>query len=129
MQPQYASVPSSGGTLSVSEWFLTDRQRNPVQLGYSIISSSLSALSSGATLQVTFDDPTGQYPNPLSSPAAPGAPSSNPYTTAWPSSAVGGPAAGAPSAGFIEGPIAAWRLANTSTAGTAIASVIQSGPR
>jgi hypothetical protein len=130
MNPIYATVPSTGGTTAVSGWFAVDRQRNPIQLGFSVVGASASPLSSFAGIQVTFDDVTGQYPNPLSPPApGVGVPSSAPFVTALNSSAVGGPAAGNPSAGFVDGPIAAWRLVNTSTVGTAVASVIESGPR
>jgi hypothetical protein len=130
MQPIYISVPSNGLGTAVSPWQLVDRQRDPIALGFSIVSISTSPLSSGATLQVSFDDPSGQYPNPLSSPSpGVGAPSSNPFVTAFNSSAIGGSPAGNPSAGFISGPIAAWRVANLSTAGTALASVLQGGPR
>jgi hypothetical protein len=65
MDPHYVAVPSTGAGTSVSPWFPVDRMRNPIAIGFSIISESLNPLSSGATPQVTSDGITWQFPNPL----------------------------------------------------------------
>jgi hypothetical protein len=112
-QPTYVSVPSSGGTLSVSAWQPIDLHRNPTGISFSIVSLSAAPLSSQAQIQVTLDD------------------GSNPYglISVWPASAFGGPPQSSNAAGSILAPITAWRLANTSSAGTALATAVQSGPR
>src|SRR6266436_2333906 len=64
MQPTYATLSSSGST----RWFPADWWRNPISpLGVSVISSGGAAW----TLDVTLDDPSGQFPNPLLNPGAP----------------------------------------------------------
>ena len=137
MQSRYVSLASNGntgvssapGSAAVSAWQIVDTSRpSPVNLGFSIISSSAATLaSSGAAfIQVTMDDPTGTYPNPLSL-------SSAPFVTAFPSSGIvafgsvlGTSQATYPQCFGITIPVAAWRLVNGSSAGTAIVSFVQS---
>jgi hypothetical protein len=73
-----------------------------------------------------MDDPTGTFPNPLSL-------SSAPFVTPFPSSGIAafGSVLGTSQAIYpqnfgITMPIAAWRLVNGSSAGTAIVSFVQS---
>ena len=132
--PSYITLPSSGGVgASFSPWQKVDDFRNPVNLSFSIYSSSVAALSSQASIQVTMDDPFGYFSHPFSSPGqGPGGPSSSPFVSVFQSSALGAgntinQSSGA--IGSITVPITAWRVANSSSAGTVIVTALQSGPR
>lgn len=108
MQPQYVTVTSSGS----SPWQLVNWHATPINLGVAV---RVASLSSTWQIDVTMDDPTGTYPS-----------SAGP--TIFQSSQVGGPAGSSTNAiGSISQPIAAWRLTNNSTGGTATATVVQSG--
>lgn len=142
--PSYVTVTSTGGGsslsgVSVSPWQKIDPYRNPVNVTYSVYSSSAAALSSGAYLQFTVDDPAGYQPNPMSPPGpGPGGPSSAPFVVAYSASAFqgnlvagssGGPIVTFPFVGSITVPFTAWRLVNSSTSGSVIATQLQAGPR
>jgi hypothetical protein len=103
LQPIYVTVTSSGS----SPWKLTNWHANPVNLGIGV---RTSGLTSNWQLDVTLDDPTNTFPS-----------SAGPTIF---SSLVSGSTNAIASITF---PIAAWRLTNTSTAGTVTATVLQSG--
>jgi hypothetical protein len=134
LQPRYATLSSSGST----PWFPTDWWRNPINLGISVVSTG------GANFQidVTADDPTGEFPNLGLNPGAPAGTSGGGtvggrVVSVLPSTACFG--GGVPPNttntvgsvyGSILSPIAAWRLTvNNSSLGPVTASVLQGGPR
>ncbi len=134
MQPTYTSLSSSGST----RWFQSDWWRNPISpLGISVISSGGAAW----TLDVTLDDPSGQFPNPLLNPGAPsgagpgtiGGKNVTVYNSSqiFGSSQSGGSSGGVTAQAFaITQPIAAWRLTlNNSSLGPVAATMLQGGPR
>lgn len=129
-RPNYVSVTSSGGTSSVSPWQLVDWQRNPCQLSFQLAGTGLS---SQARIDVTLDDPTGQFPNPGSQlfPPFSGGPSSSPFVNAVPATVIGAPTVTGTNVTIfsINQPITAWRVNNTSSAGSVVCTMLQSGPR
>jgi hypothetical protein len=138
--PSYISLPSTGGVGSTfSPWQSVDDFRDPINLSISVINSSASALSSGAFLQFTLDDPFGLPAHPLAPPGqGPQGPSSAPFFTTFSASAFTGnlnggsssaPITTFPFVGSITVPVRAWRIANSSSAGTVIATALQAGPR
>jgi hypothetical protein len=132
VQPRYITQSSSGS----SPWFPIDWWRNPTQIGLSV--TSLSTTPSWS-VEVTMDDPTGQFPNPTLNPGQPAGTSGGgtvggKTVNAFASSAVGtlnGTAGGssANAIGAILQPIAAIRITQNSTSGAATLTVLQAGPR
>lgn len=131
MQPRYAQLSSAGST----PWFPTDWWRNPMVFGISVVSSGNASWQ----IDVTMDDPTGQFPNPGLNPgqpagAAPGQAGGR-VVAVFPSTACagGGVTPGSsqtPAIGFISQPIAAWRLTLVSSGTSPVtATVLQPGPR
>jgi hypothetical protein len=62
MQPVYVTI-SSSTTGSPSPWKLTNWQATPFDAAFAIIANS----SSSFNIDLTYEDPTGVYPNPNSS--------------------------------------------------------------
>lgn len=145
--PSYTTVLSSGGTLSLSPWQLMDAYRNPMNVTFSVGAGAVvpsSATAGGVWLQFTVDDPFGYYPNPQSTPPPNlQGPSTNPFVIGYASSTLFGaftnlvsgssaaPILGLslPFGGAITVPFTAWRIGISSSIGSAIATMLQSGPR
>jgi len=128
--PTYVSRSSSG----VSPWQVVDNARNPFALSLSVVRTTVGSSGTGTyQIDVTLDDPTGVQPNPTlnSSVALPSGQSFAANVTAFPSSAVGGPAAGSSGSfiGVITVPIKAWRLTQTSSNDVTVVTALQPGPR
>jgi hypothetical protein len=60
MQPIYVTLTSSGAP---GAWHLTNWQCTPFNAMFSVIANSTSTFN----IDVTYEDPTGVYPNPNSS--------------------------------------------------------------
>lgn len=113
MQPIYVTVTSSGS----SPWKLTNwHATNPMQIGFGV---RTSGLTSNWQIDVTMDDPTGTYP----SSAGPTIFQSS-QTSSGPGIINGG---SSNAIGSILTPVAAWRITNTSTAGTVTVTALQVG--
>lgn len=110
MQPIYVTQTSSGS----SPWKLTNWHSDGLMnIGFGV---RTSGLTSNWQIDVTMDDPTNTYPS-----------SAGP-TIFQSSQTTNGIAGGSSNAiGAITTPIAAWRVTNTSTAGTVTVTALQAG--
>lgn len=134
MDPHYVTISSSFA--NSSPWQLVDRNRNPVNIGLSITSSSSSAGTGGFQVDITIDDPQGIFPNlTLNSSVTFAKGQSFPANVSifQSSQAAGGgiPAGSLSAIGFISQPITAFRLTTTSSVpgGNVTLSWLQAGPR
>jgi hypothetical protein len=104
VQPTYLSWASTGAGSSTpsSPWRITNWQAKAPQIhAFQVVVSSTGP---NWQIDVTLDDPTGTFPNPVNA------------VTVWSASAIGGPSAGTGNAiGYINNPIAAYRLTLSST--------------
>lgn len=103
MQPIYVTVTSSGS----SPWKLTNWQIGTFNIAFGV---RTSGLTSNWQIDMTVDDPTNTYPS-----------SAGPTIF---SSLVSG---STNALAAITTPIAAWRVTNTSTAGTVTVTALQAG--
>lgn len=96
--------------VGATPWQIVNTNISPVNLGIGVAITGTVNFS----VQYTYDDPSGTYPNPVAS-----------SPTAWPLTALASKSANTDSS--ITFPIAAYRLLINSGTGVATASVIQSG--
>jgi hypothetical protein len=146
MQPRYVISNSSLSTLA--NWTPLDWWRDPIQISLAISDSG----AAGWALNVTFDDPTGFYPNPVKNPGnlgvsgAQGVGGKNvvsfassqvggwngtsPGSSAFPGYCFPGSTGAALSGSAVGGitqPIAALQFCSSGTG--AVLTILQAGPR
>lgn len=120
---QASSVMGSSSTFGTSSqggtaWKQVNTHISPIMLGaYVALTSTANSMT--ASIDYTFDDISGNYPNPNSS-----------YSMPYPFTSTAITAVASYANGILDRPINAWRLTLTSSssnAGSAYATVIQSG--
>ena len=107
--PRYITVTSTSSSPLSSPWFSVDWYANPINIGLAVISNS-----SAWNVDVTMDDPFGNYPS-----------SAGPTVFTSTATSGGGIAAGSTvsAIGAITTPIAALRL-TVSSSGTSTLTVL-----
>ena len=126
-----------GAPSSIAQWTPLDWMRNPMHVGLSVVSTGVAW-----AINVTMDDPTGRYPNPVLNPGYPTAltaGSSGAIVNSFAASQVGGWAivssaqtgvsisSGTGNAiGGIGQPVAAIQFIGSSQT---VLTILQAGPR